>query len=115
VNDAQAAIHDEIVSLLAAPEQGANSPSLAYLEDTLTAGYARALELEGERLRVERQIGEVTSQLGDEADPERAEELAALAERVSQADGDLRRLRRVLASLHARASALRAAGAVIVF
>jgi hypothetical protein len=114
VNDAQAAIHDEIVSLLAAPERGANSPSLARLEDTLTAGYARALELEGERLRVERQIGEVTARLGD-VGGDGADELAELAERASQADGDLRRLRRILAALHARASALRAAGAVIVF
>jgi hypothetical protein len=114
VNDAQAAIHDEIVTLLAAPERGARSPSLARLEDTLTAGYARALELEAERWRLERQMGEVTARLGD-AGGDGADELATLAERASQADGDVRRLRRLLASLHSRASALRAAGAAIVF
>jgi hypothetical protein len=114
VNDAQAAIHDEIVSLLAAPERGAKSPTLARLEDTLTVGYARALELEAERWRLERRMGNVTSGLG-EADGHGADELAALAERASRADGDLRRLRRLLASLHSRASALRATGAAIVF
>jgi hypothetical protein len=114
VNDAQAAIHDEIVSLLAAPERGDESPSLARLEDILTAGYARALELEAERWRLERQMGATTSRLG-EADGDGADELAALAERASSTDGDLRRLRSLLASLHSRASALRANGATIVF
>ena len=80
----------------------------------MTAGYARALELEAERWRLEPQIGETTSRLGD-ADGRGADELAALAERASVTDGDLRRLRRLLASLHSRASALRATGAAIVF
>ena len=50
MTETQAAILEEIIALLAEPERGAASPSLARLEDTLTAGYARALELEAERL-----------------------------------------------------------------
>ena len=109
MTDAQAAIVEEITSLLAEPEHGARRPSLERLEDTLTSGYARALELEAEQLRLERRIGEMTSRLADGNGAE-ADELAALAERASRADGDLRSLRRLLESLRTRASALRAAG-----
>jgi hypothetical protein len=107
MTDAQAAIVEEITSLLAEPEHGARRPSLERLEDTLTSGYARALELEAERLRLERRMGDMTSRLGhgDGAD---AGELAALAQRASTAEGELRRLRTLLASLRTRASALRA-------
>jgi hypothetical protein len=107
MTDAQAAIVDEISSLLAEPEHGAKRPSLERLEDTLTAGYAHALELEAERWRLERKIGEVTSRLGS-GDGDGADELAALARRASRTDGDLRRLRTLLALLRTRASAVRA-------
>src|SRR5262245_7264255 len=110
MTDAQAAIVEEITSLLAEPEHGSRRPSLARLEDTLTSGYARALELEAEQLRLERRIGDVTSRLGDGAD---ADELAALARRVSTAEGELRSLRSLLASLRTRASALRSAEATL--
>jgi hypothetical protein len=110
MTDAQAAILEEIASLLAEPQHGAKRSSLARLEDTLTVGYAHALELEAERWRLERRMGEVTSQLGT-GDGGEADELAALAQRASRADGDLHRLRTQLASLRARASALRTAGA----
>jgi hypothetical protein len=113
MTDAQAAIVEEITSLLAEPEHGARRPSLARLEDTLTSGYARALELEAEQMRLERRIGAMTSRLADGNGSE-ADELAALAERASRADGDLRRLRRLLESLRSRASALRASGASVV-
>jgi hypothetical protein len=36
---------------------GADAPTLARLEETLTDGYAEALELETERLRIERRLG----------------------------------------------------------
>src|SRR3954447_14452819 len=110
MTDAQAAIMEEITSLLAEPEHGPATPSLARLEDTLTAGYARALELEAEQLRLERRMGAVTARLGrDEGGGTR--ELAALAQRATDAEGELRRLRALLRSLRSRASALRAAGA----
>src|ERR671923_271163 len=84
---------DEISQLLAAPADGAEAPPLARLEDTLTAGYARALALEAERWRLERRIGEVASALQDESSELRTDEIAKLAARLSDADGELSRLR----------------------
>jgi hypothetical protein len=75
---------------------------LSVLEDTLTTGYARALELERERGRLERRLGEVAA----EGDGELAQELA---ERVSYADDHIARLRSLLEKLRERAAAARAA------
>jgi len=100
-------LFDEISQLLAAPADGAEAPPLARLEDTLTAGYARALALEAERWRLERRIGEVASALQDESSELRTDEIAKLAARLSDADGELSRLRGLLATLRVRASDLR--------
>ena len=93
----------QIAELLraAGEEQG---PSLARLEDTLTAGYACALALEAERIRIERRIAEVAGKLGDDDSELRTGELATLADKLGRADADLARLRGVLTSLkeHAR-------------
>lgn len=103
---------EEIEELLRQPPSG--GPAAAErIEQTLTDGYARALELEAEQMRLERRIGEMTSRLA-EGNGAEADELAALAERASRADGDIRRLRRLLESLRTRASALRASGASVV-
>ncbi|HEY8409477.1 MAG TPA: hypothetical protein VIK66_15980 [Gaiellaceae bacterium] len=77
--------------------------TLEDVEETLTEGYARALELEAERLRIERRIGEVAR--GDGGD--QAAEIRQLGSRLTHADGELQRLRAVLASLADRARALR--------
>ncbi|MGH3008433.1 MAG: hypothetical protein ACRDLM_03370 [Gaiellaceae bacterium] len=74
-------LQDEIAELLRLPEDGAGAPTLATLELRLTDGYAEALSLEAERLRIERRLGEV--------------------------DGELERLRPLLQSLKARARTLR--------
>jgi hypothetical protein len=74
-------LQDEIAQLLRLPENGADAPNLAMLERRLTDGYAEALSLEAERLRIERRLGEV--------------------------DGELARLRPLLQTLKARASARR--------
>jgi hypothetical protein len=80
------------------------------LEDTLTAGYARALALESERMRLERRLGELTSELADGAGDDRTHgELACLARAVSDADERLGQLRDVLSCARVRASSLRAA------
>ena len=50
-------IFAEITALLA----DAPRTPLAELEHTLTAGYAAALELESERMRIERRISEVAA------------------------------------------------------
>ena len=102
-------IDDEIRSLIEAPPTGEHAPSLDDLEHTLTAGYASALALEAERWRLERKIAEVVAKLVDDRSDPRAEELASLGQRLSDAHGDLSRLRELLASLRTRADAVRAA------
>jgi hypothetical protein len=102
-------IHDDIRSLLEAPSSGANAPTLDRIENTLTAGYARALALEAERWRIERKIADVAARLGDEVTDEDASELAQLGKSLSSADGDLDKLRTLLVALRSRADEVRAA------
>jgi hypothetical protein len=96
---------DRIRSLL---EQGADPsvPVLTELEHTLTDGYAEALRLEGERLRLERRIGELAHGVNGR---EQADELRDLAERQQAADEDLSSLRELLQLLQRRVEAARAA------
>src|SRR6266545_3984683 len=77
------------------------TPLLTAMEHTLTDGYARALEFEGERL-----IGDIAHRLDG---PEQAGELRDLAERLRSADEDLATLRDALAPLQQRVDAARAA------
>lgn len=100
-------IHDEIRTLLDAPPTGDDAPSLDDIEHTLTSGYAKALALEAGRLRLERRIAAVAAKLGEEASELRRSELANLGERLSEADGDLSQLRRLLSSLRSRANEVR--------
>lgn len=88
-------------------EQSASGPRppLEEIERTLTDGYANALQLEGERWRIEKRISELVGLI--QADPQRAQELGKLAERLSSADGDLRHLRGLLGALRDRAEAVR--------
>jgi hypothetical protein len=103
-------LDDEISRLLRLPADGAGAPSLAAVETTLTDGYAEALALETERLRIERRLGEVARAAGD---GESMRELAALSERLSSADGELVKLRTLLGSLQERARTLRAGSRVL--
>jgi hypothetical protein len=102
-------IQDDIRSLLEAPCAGDDAPTLDSIENTLTAGYARALALEAERWRIERKIADVAARLGDEVTDEDASELAQLGKLLSSADGDLDRLRNLLVALRTRADEVRAA------
>src|SRR5918995_5761706 len=88
VTDAQAAILDEIASLLTEPVAGVPRPSLASIEYTLTSGYARALELEAERWRLDRQMGALSARLGDGGGAG-TDELAELAVRATRTHGEL--------------------------
>jgi hypothetical protein len=108
--DASITVLDDIRMLLAAPDTGAKAPSLAELDDTLTTGYATALQLEAERWRLERRAQEVTARIaaGEGGDGDTVE-LTTLTDRMATADEDLLELRRALGHLRARASALRAA------
>ena len=100
----------QITALLeaAADEHG---PSVERLEDTLTAGYAVALTLEAERLRIERRIAEVAAKLGDKESALGRNELSGLSERLEKADNELVRLRTALVTLKNQARAARRAEA----
>jgi hypothetical protein len=100
-------LRDEITDLLRTPEDGAGAPSLDAIELTLTDGYAEALVLEAERLRIERRLGEVARDAGDVEARNVAAELAELSERLETTDGELARLRSLLRRLQARARILR--------
>jgi hypothetical protein len=102
-------IQDEIRTLLAAPAVGADAPTLAALEHTLTTGYAEALALDAQRSRLERRISEVASTLAKATDEVTGSELVELGQRLSAADGDLTQLRDLLSSLRDRATRLRPA------
>jgi hypothetical protein len=100
-------VHEQIVELLSMPSAGEEAPTLARLEDTLTEGYAAALALEAERLRIERRLGEVARSAGNGTANGVAQELASLSRRLTTADGELTRLRMLLGSLRDRARAAR--------
>ncbi len=105
--DRTALIHD-IRSLMQAPADGVHAPDLERLEHTLTDGYAHALGLESERLRLERRLGRITDDHG--ADPKTlAREITALTKRLRDTDFNLRELRLLLDTLRRRASEVRAA------
>jgi hypothetical protein len=94
---------DQIRALLdAAPDDEAR---LAEMENTLTDGCARALLLETERVRIEKQIGELAH--GDE-DPIQLEELRSLSDRRTKSEAELVRLRALLELLRQRIHARRA-------
>jgi bacterioferritin (cytochrome b1) len=78
---------------------------IAELEHTLTDGYARALALEGDRARAERQIADLAGRVDD---PVSMNELRALADRRTEADADLQRLRALLELLRQRVEEHRA-------
>ena len=95
-------VYNEIQELLDQPQ----SADLPRIERTLTDGYARALSLEAERLRVERQIAEIATALarGDEA---QTRELSVLGRRLKDSDDALTKLRTLLAALRERADEAR--------
>ena len=90
----------EIRSLLDVPA-GADAPSREEVEHTLTSGYAYALALEGERLRIERRLRVLlrSAGVGNPA----ADELTELTGRLAHADQELAGVRALLSSLRAQA------------
>jgi hypothetical protein len=71
-------------------------------EDMLMDGYAHALELEAERVRLERRFAELAHTLGVERGSERLPELRSLKQRISTTDERLARLRAVLTAARQR-------------
>jgi hypothetical protein len=99
-----------IDSLLQAPTEADSADVRAHMETTLTDGYARALALEAEHWRLQRQIGAIAADLADGSGGPRTKELASLARRLALTEEELRSLRDILSSLRDRiALAARAA------
>lgn len=96
----------ELSALVATPEAG-DEAAIARLEDVLTSGYAHALALEAENLRLEQRLGEAARRLGRNG--VQPQDVTALAEQLSSAEGDLTDLRSLLSVLRERTSAARAA------
>jgi len=88
----------EIRSLLDLPA-GTELPPRADVESTLTSGYAYALVLERDRLRIERELRALVRSNG-RAD---RRELAALSVRLDAADQELAGVRALLSTLRAQA------------
>jgi hypothetical protein len=101
-------ILDRVNALLEDGRDAVDRETLLQIERTLTDGYARALALEGERLRIDREIAEVTSAINEGNSNRRAQELALLARRRARVDGDLNHLRSRLELLRVRARQARA-------
>jgi hypothetical protein len=95
-------LHEHISALIAL-----RMPDLDEIERTLTDGYAHALHLEAEKLRLEKRIAEVAHDLhgGDAA--AKVQEISTLAKRVDAGIGDLTELRSLLTDLRRRADAVR--------
>jgi len=98
---------DDIRDLLTAERPPVSKSFLERVDVTLTDGYAHALQLEAERWRIQRRIGEVVAGLPAGTDREHEPELVALAERLTSANESIDSLRALLASLRERRSALR--------
>ena len=87
----------EIRSLLDLPD-GAELPPRADVEDTLTSGYAYALDLERRRLRLERSLRTLVR---SEPRP-KPTDVTRLTGRLAAADEELEGVRALLASLRAQ-------------
>jgi hypothetical protein len=101
-----ATLYEDIRALLEEAPGSEATGFIERLEHTLTDGYARALALEAERVRLERRMGELAGDLRGDLDVPAAE-LATVARRLSDADEELTNLRGVLMKLRARVRALR--------
>jgi hypothetical protein len=93
---------EEIGVLLASPPE-----DVTLVERTLTDGYATALTLETERLRLEKQIRAVAASMERGDVRQKSRELSELTRRVERSDDDLAMLRTLLARLRGEYSAMR--------
>jgi ABC-type phosphate transport system auxiliary subunit len=87
------ALLDEITAVISDDEA-----DRAQIERTLTDGYAHALTLESERLRLEKRIAELAGQRGSKA----TQEVVMLNRELDGTAGDLAKLRSTLAELRKR-------------
>lgn len=89
--------------LLVALERG-DHPGRARVEETLTDGYAWALRLDAECTRLERSIGDLAGELGNDVGGAKARELSARARRLERVRAEHGELRALLSSLRAEAA-----------
>jgi uncharacterized protein (DUF342 family) len=99
-----ASLCDELGLLIDAPP-ARDDAARAHLERTLTDGYAYAMSLEAKRLKLERQIGAVASEVSVAERGARTEELQELSADLAAISDDLKHLRALLAVLRRRVSA----------
>lgn len=95
------AVLTEIRSLLDMPADG--RPARGVVEEMLTNGYAYALDLEGQRLRIERRLREVMRSTEASSARARADEAAALERLLTEAERELASVRALLSTLRAQA------------
>jgi hypothetical protein len=82
------------------------SPQLEQIEQTLADGYACALGIEAQRLRLQRELeGRAAGLSGGK--PKQVDEVAGLAQGIAQADVELAELRAALVELAGTARRLR--------
>src|SRR6266498_1262284 len=86
----RAAVLDDIRELAAAP-----APALEHVERTLTDGYACALAVEAELLRLRKRLEDRAAALGNGSGAV-VREVTGLAQRVAEADEELTELRGAL-------------------
>jgi hypothetical protein len=98
-----AAVLDDVRRL-----RDATSPPIEDAERVLTDGYAWVLRAEGERLRLRSSLEQRARSL-EQAGRDEVVEIAALAQGIARADGEIAQLRAALAELAARLSRLRIA------
>jgi tRNA C32,U32 (ribose-2'-O)-methylase TrmJ len=89
-------------ALLVALNEGKSVPSRERIEATLTEGYAAALALDGERLRLERRMDEVTAHVAHGGG--HVKEMQKVLARLETTEQDLADLRDLLARLRTRAA-----------
>ncbi len=98
------AVLEDIRMLTATP-----APLLEQVERTLADGYACALAIESERIRLRRQLEETAVTLGEGSGSHQVSQVAGLAQGVARTDSELTELRAALAGLADMARRLRAA------
>jgi hypothetical protein len=99
-----AAVLDNVLRLRDTP-----SPPIEDAERVLTDGYAYVLRAEGERLRLRSRLEQRATGLGRSSGPDEVGEIAALAQGIARADGEIEQLRSALGELAARLRRLRRA------
>ena len=87
----------------------ASTPLLEQVERTLADGYACALAIEAERLRLQEKLEERAVTLAESPGSRRVAEVAGLAQGVRRAADELAELRAALAGLSEKARRLRVA------